>query len=138
RDPALWPVWARLLPHLLALSPATSSTTQLRNMAKNAAWYLVARGNLAAGYILAQQLHQTWRDRLGDDHPNTIAVANTLMYAHRQRGDYHHACELGQDILTRSRRIGGPNHPGTLTSATNLAELLRLLGRVGEAQALNH
>jgi hypothetical protein len=74
-DPVWWPVWARLLPHLLALDPATTTNPELRVMAEQATWYLLARGDLAAGHTLAEQLYQAWRDTLGDDHP--VGAATT-------------------------------------------------------------
>lgn len=45
RDPACWPSWARLLPHLLATDPATSPNPALRDLSCRAAWYLYNRGD---------------------------------------------------------------------------------------------
>ena len=43
--PGTWPAWARLLPHLLALDPAATSNPALRDLACDAAWYLIMRGD---------------------------------------------------------------------------------------------
>jgi hypothetical protein len=76
-DPVWWAVWARLLPHLIALDPAATTNPQLRQMAREATWYLLARGDLTAGHALARQLHQTWQHCLGDDHPDTCTPPTT-------------------------------------------------------------
>jgi hypothetical protein len=136
-DPVWWPTWARLLPHLLHLNPATTTNPQLRNMAAAAAWYLFARGDLTAAHTVADQLHHAWHATLGADHPATLSIANTLATIHRERGNYQRAYELDHDSLTRQRRLHGNDHPDTLNSAGNLANHLHLLGRVEEALALN-
>jgi hypothetical protein len=43
-------------------------------------------------------------------------------------GEYQAARELDQDTLARRRRVFGDDHPGTLTSTSNLAAALRALG----------
>jgi len=136
-DPVWWPVWAGLLPHLLALDPAGSGNGRLRQMAGWAAWYLLARGDLAAGHALAGQLYRAWRARLGADHTDTLDAAHNLAHAHRLRGDYGRAHDLDEDTLARSRRLLGEDHLDTLSSANSLACDLRELGRVGEALALD-
>ncbi len=45
QDPARWPGWARILPHLLATDPATSSSPDFRDLACRALWYLWYRGD---------------------------------------------------------------------------------------------
>jgi len=55
----------------------------------------------------------------------------------KDMGRYADARDLNQDILDRSRRILGEDHPGTLASASNLAEGLRRLGEVAAARDLD-
>jgi hypothetical protein len=136
-NPVWWPVWARLLPHLLALDPDSTGNQRLRQMAHWAAFFLLARGDLAAGHALAGRLYRAWRDRWGGDDYATLAAAHTLAYAHRLRGDHRRAHELDQDTLARCRRVLGQDHHDTLTSASNLANDLRALGRVDEALVLD-
>ena len=44
-NPATWPRWARLMPHVLAADLAATATLGLRWMACNACWYLMAHGD---------------------------------------------------------------------------------------------
>ena len=53
--PSTWPGWARLLPHLLALDPDTS-TAALSGLTYDGAWYLIRRGDARNGYDLARRL----------------------------------------------------------------------------------
>ena len=74
-NPVTWPRWAQLMPHLLAADLAATGSPGLRWMACDACWYLLARGDTRTAHDLAADLHQHWRDRLGDDHENTLAAA---------------------------------------------------------------
>ena len=66
---------------------------------------------------------------LGEDHPDTLSIANTLAFVQRALGDYQAARELDEDTLARRRRILGEDHPDTLASAENLAADLKALLR---------
>ena len=132
-NPATWPRWARLVPHLLAANLATADRHELRQLACDACHYLMARGDTRIAYKLASDLRQQWRDRLGDDHEHTLEIARCLAWALAARGRYAEARDLDQDILDRRRRILGEDHPDTLYSATFLAADLRHLGEVQAA-----
>ena len=136
-NPVTWPRWAQLMPHLLAADLAATDTRDLRWMACNACGYLLARGDTRTAHVLAAGLHRQWRDRLGDDHENTLAVAHYLAWALRDMGRYAEARELDEDTLARCRRVLGDDHPNTLASATNLAVDLRGLGEYQAARELD-
>jgi hypothetical protein len=134
-DPVTWPRWARLMPHLLAADLADSPV--LRGVARNACWYLLARGDTRPGHDLASDLRQRWRDQLGDDHAHTLKAATYLAWALRAMGHYIEARELDEDTLARSRRVLGEDHRDTLGSANNLATDLRYLGEYQAARELD-
>ena len=136
-NPVTWPRWAQLMPHLLAADLAATGSRDLRWMACNACWYLLARGDTRTAHALAADLRQHWRDRLGDDHENTRATATYLAWALRDMGRYAEARELNEDTLARCRRVLGEDHPHTLTSANNLADDLRNLGEYQAARELD-
>ena len=136
-NPVTWPRWAQLMPHLLAADLAATDSAALRWMACNACWYLLARGDTRTAHDLAAQLHQDWRGRLGDDHENTLAIANYVAWALRDMGRYADARELDEDTLARLRRVLGDDHPNTLASANNLAWDLRELGEYQAARELD-
>jgi hypothetical protein len=131
-NPVTWPRWAQLMPHLLAADLAATERPALRGMANDTCWYLLARGDARTAHVLAADLHQQWRDRLGDGHADTLAVAHYLAWALRDVGRYAEARELDEDTLTHRRRVLGDDHPDTLRSANNLA---LDLGDLGEYQA---
>jgi hypothetical protein len=67
------------MPHLLATDLAATEHPPLRRMAYNACDYLLARGDTRTAHVLAADLHQQWRDRLGDDHRDTLTAASDLV-----------------------------------------------------------
>ena len=136
-DPAAWPGWGRLMPHLLAAGLAGTDSPGLRRLACQACRYLLVRGDTRTAFGLASDLHQQWRDRLGADHEHTLAVANCLGWALEAMGRWGEARDLAQDTLDRRRRVLGQDHPDTLTSAHNLAVYLSLLGEVQAARDLD-
>jgi len=138
-NPDTWPWWARLMPHLLVLAVGLAATDSpaLRQMACNACYYLIERGDTRSGLDLASDLRPQWRDRLGDDHEQVRAITHYLGWALRAMGRYAEARDLAQDSLDRSRRVLGEDHPDTLRSATDLALDLRDLGEVRAARDLD-
>jgi hypothetical protein len=137
-DPATWPRWAQLMPHLLAADLATTDSPGLRSLACNACWYLISRGDAPTCHDLAHGLRLPWRDRLGDDHEQVLAITRYLGWALMRMGRHAQARDLHQDNLARYRRILGEDHPETLFAANNLAADLRGLGDAHAARDLAH
>ncbi|MFD9491845.1 FxSxx-COOH system tetratricopeptide repeat protein, partial [Streptomyces sp. NPDC060005] len=132
-----WPIWARLLPHILAADPATSPDPDLRRVACDAVWYLLSRGNaLSARDISAHQMLQ-WRASLGLEDEHTARATHNLARAWRDLGQYEEARRLHATLLERNREVLGEDHPITLGSASSLAIDLRRLGRLTAAKELD-
>jgi tetratricopeptide (TPR) repeat protein len=68
--------------------------------------------------------------------PNTLESADSLSYNLRELGQYEQARQLGEDTLTRSRRVLGDDHPHTLHAAHHLAIYLWDLGQYEPARHL--
>jgi len=136
-NPATWPDWARLTPHVLAAGLAATDSPALRELAGHTCWYLIERGDTRTAHDLANGLHQQWRDRLGEDHEDTLAAAHYLAWTLLEMGRYAESRDLNRDTLARRRRILGQDHPDTLYSTHNLAVSLRKLGDVEAARDLN-
>ena len=136
-NPATWPRWAQLMPHLLAADLAATSNPDLRWMACNACWYLLARGDTRTVHDLANDLREHWHERFGDDDEHTLTVTYYVAWALREMGSYADARGLDQDTLERRRRVLGEDHPSTLQSAASLAIGLRALGEVEAARDLD-
>jgi hypothetical protein len=135
-NPALWPAWASLLPHLLAVNPAESDNPDLRQLAARALLYLLRRGDGVTAENLGTTLHRQWAERLGPDHPDTLTAATELAHAYRERGHLAATRALIEDTLARRRRVLGEDHPDTLRSASDLAVTLGDLGDLRPAREL--
>src|SRR5262249_21262988 len=127
--PATWHQWAQPAPHVLAAALAATASPALRELADDTCWYLIERGDTRTAHDLAHGLRQRWRDRLGEDHEDTLAAAHYLAWALLEMGRYAESRDLNQDTLARRRRVLGEDHPETLYSAHNLAITLRKLGQ---------
>ena len=136
-NPASWQGWAQLLPHILAIEPSVSSDPSLRDLACNAAWYLLRRGDMNGSHDLAKNLYDEWTQQLGRDDYHTRCAAIKLAQALREMGRYAEARHLDEDSLARTRRLVGEDHPDTLGSAGNLAADLRRLGEYQAARELD-
>jgi tetratricopeptide (TPR) repeat protein len=137
RDPAHWPQWAMLLPHLLATDPAHTANEAVREFACNATWYLLNRGDGRTALALAREFRESWLESYGPDDRFTLTVAGILADALRTVDQHEEAYALGEDILARRRRVLGDDDPATLTAASNFAVTLALLGQHEQARALD-
>src|SRR5262249_28141714 len=136
-DPAAWPLWARLMPHLLAADLAATSDPGLRALASEVHWYLRERGEYSRSRDLASALHRQWRQRPGEDDLDTLRIGHAHAAALIRMGNAVAARELDEDILARRRRLLGDDHFETLRSANTLACDLRGLGQVQAARELD-
>ncbi|WP_307036566.1 FxSxx-COOH system tetratricopeptide repeat protein [Streptomyces canus] len=136
-DPVGWPVWQVLLPHLLAVDPASLATTDGRWALLGACWYLMDRGQPRPARDRLQLLYDTLLQQLGPDHHAALGGANDLARAYDETQDPERARALDADTLQRHRRLHGDDHLDTLASADNLAIRLTVLGRHEEALALH-
>ncbi|MGH3874656.1 MAG: FxSxx-COOH system tetratricopeptide repeat protein [Pseudonocardiaceae bacterium] len=137
RDPARWPGWALILPHLLATDPATSPNPDLRDLTIRAAWYLYYRGESHPARDLAEHLHRRWCEERGPDDRHTLRIAYILVRFLIDIGPYSHVRRLGEDTVARCRRVLGDDDPDTLSAAHFLAIVLHEEGAFEQARQLN-
>jgi DNA-binding SARP family transcriptional activator len=137
RDPACWPGWAQILPHVLAADPATSSIPGLWDLACRGVWYLYYRSDSRPGRDLAEHLHRQWNQRRGPDDRHTLRAAHVLVLFLASFGPYQRACQLAEDTFARCRRVFGDDNPDTLDAAHHLAICLHLVGSFEQARQLN-
>jgi hypothetical protein len=140
-NPTVWPQWQRLLPHVLAATDPTRGLDEVAGevswLLESAAGYRQTRGEPHAALPLFRRANDLYRDRLGEDHPSTLASANNLALNLRAVGERQQARTLDEDTLTRRRRVLGEDHPDTLASANNLARDLHALGEHQQARTLD-
>jgi tetratricopeptide (TPR) repeat protein len=139
-NPSAWPIWRQLLPHVLAaaghdvaLNLAPVPATRLLD---GAATYLLMRGEPQAALAPYERTYDVRREKLGNEHLDTLTSANNLALNLYWLGDYRRASALDEDTLSRRRRILGEDHPDTLTSASQLATDLWLLSDYSQARIL--
>lgn len=118
---------------------------------------LAESGSLGAAVDLFRQFRTTALQRLGPDHPDTLAARCQLAYLRARAGDLTSAFAACEDLLTDQSRALGPHHPDTLTTrhlfhylrgetgspveaatalAALLSDLVRVLGRDHQAVLL--
>ena len=139
-DPSGWPLWRRLLPHVLAAAgrdvALDAVPAEATGLLDRAATYLLGRGELQAALAPYERAYDVRRDKFGADHPDTLTSASNLALNLWWLGEYQRARALDEDTLTRRRRILGDDHPDTLTSASQLANDLFGLGNYRQAREL--
>jgi Tetratricopeptide repeat len=118
-----WPLWRRLLPHVLAaagrdeaLVAAPAEATRLlddavtyqrvsrgddrgRSPADRRQWHQAALAALAA----CERAYDVRRQKFGQDHPDTLTSASHLALSLFELGEYQRARALDEDTLTRRR-----------------------------------
>ncbi|ARE79433.1 hypothetical protein B6R96_36000 (plasmid) [Streptomyces sp. Sge12] len=123
-DPATWPTWRTLIPHLEALAahaPASTDTDTTALLLRRAGNFLNNQGQLTRTIAYQQRALATMVRVLGEDHPDTLTSRNNLAYAYQSAGDLGRAIPLYEQTLTDSLRVLGEDHPLTGTFQSNLA-----------------
>ena len=128
QDPAGWPGWRMLLPHIDALAshaPPDTDTQATAYLLNQAGLFLNGQGQpgRAAGYL--QRALAGCVRVLGADHPDTLTSRNNLAAAYRAAGDLGRAIPLHEQTLADRQRVLGADHPDTLASRNNLAAAYR-------------
>ncbi|MFI0411099.1 tetratricopeptide repeat protein [Actinomadura sp. 3N508] len=123
-DPAQWPVWQTLLPHITALADHTNPETDTSDTARLLNWtasFLDAQGVLDRAIAYFQRTVTERQRTLSEDHPDTLASRNNLASTYQAAGDLERAIPLHEQTLVDRTRVLGEDHPDTLVSRNNLA-----------------
>ena len=139
-DPAGWPDWRMLLPHIDALAshaPPDTDTQHTADLLNQAGMFLDSQGQpgRAAGYLQRALAGSAWV--LGADHPDTLTVRHNLAFTYREAGDLGRAIPLYEQALADRQRVLGADHPQTLNSRSNLAYAYQAAGDLGRAIPLH-
>ena len=135
-DPADWPDWRMLLPHIDALAshaPPDTDDQDTASLLNDAGLFLKGQGQpvRAAGYF--QRALTSYARVLGTNSPHTLASRNNLARAYQDAGDLGRAIPLLEQNLTGCKRVLGARHPRTLASRNNLAGAYQAAGDLGRA-----
>ena len=120
---------AHFLPQQHLTEAANSLRHRLGMFYEYAGWYLQAK-------MVATENQQFFNERLGAEHPNTLASQNNLASTLRAQGDLKGARLLQETVLEAQQRVLGAEHPDTLGSKNNLASTLKAQGDLVGARAL--
>nr|VFJ68570.1 MAG: Tetratricopeptide repeat-containing protein [Candidatus Kentron sp. DK] len=97
---------------------------------------LLNAGKYTEAEFFARQALAFGQQRLGPEHPDTLASINNLAGLYQVQGRYGEAQTLYERALAAREKVLGPEHPDTLISLNNLAALYQAQSRYGEAQTL--
>jgi tetratricopeptide (TPR) repeat protein len=140
RDPKVWPVCARLLPHAqLAVDQAGEQVVEPRAtswLLDRIATYLHYRGEFSSARPLYERALAICEKVLGPDHPDTATSLNNLAGLLLDQGELAAARPLFERALAIHERVLGPDHPNTAANLNNLAGLLRDQGELAAARPL--
>lgn len=139
QNPAGWPTWRRLLPHIDAIAghladdegqvPPLALWTATANVLLDQG--LVER---ALGYFLRALADGQRVD--GPDHPDNLALRHNLGHAYTIAGDHAEAISTLEQSVSDRERVIGSDHPDTLTSRNSLATAYMAAGDHPRAIAL--
>jgi tetratricopeptide (TPR) repeat protein len=116
--------WRRLLPHAhyaLSHSPADDGNQERLRLAWKFAETLQIDGQYEKAMELFEQVTQSRKRVLGDEHLETLASMNNLASTYMSQGQWNYAQELQVQAMQTMKRVLGNEHPDTLTSMNNLA-----------------
>ncbi|MFD0265332.1 tetratricopeptide repeat protein [Streptomyces sp. NPDC127106] len=139
RDPASWPLWRSLLPHIDALvqnAPASADLPATADLLNHAGGYLHGQGlgNRAVPHL---ERALAFRERnLGPHHHRTSDSLNNLAAARQAIGDLAGAIELFERALAVIERHMGEDHPLSVGTRSNLAGVVLESGDVRRATAM--
>ncbi|MGW4895097.1 FxSxx-COOH system tetratricopeptide repeat protein [Kitasatospora sp. NPDC004240] len=136
-DPANWPAFSDLWPHLAPSLAYLCDETRTRQLHIDRLRYLWKRGDLTRARRLGYDLDAVWTDRLGTDDRQTLQLRFQLANVLRSAGDHAAALSLDETILGSQRRVLGEQDPDTLATAGSLAADLRSAGRFRDALDLD-
>jgi tetratricopeptide (TPR) repeat protein len=139
-DPASWPVYARLLPHVLAVTNHAQTldiepeATAL--LLSEAGLYLLQRADHQEAHTLVERSLAIREEHLGADHPDTAQSLNDLALVVHSEGAYEQARGLYERALAIRETRLGPDHLDTAQTLNNLGKSLRDQGDLDRARAL--
>jgi tetratricopeptide (TPR) repeat protein len=139
-DPGGWPLWRRLLPHVLAAADRDAALdtvpAEATRLLDRAATYLMVCGEFQAALAPCERAYELRRDKFGPDHPDTLASASNLAFTLGVLGEVQRSKTLDEDTMARRRRVLGEDHPDTLATAGQLALGLYASGNFARAREL--
>ncbi|MFJ9459703.1 FxSxx-COOH system tetratricopeptide repeat protein, partial [Kitasatospora sp. NPDC101447] len=136
-DPASWPAFERIWPHLEPSRAQTCEDTDTRQLLIDRVCYLWKRGELDRAWELGQALDAEWTSKLGENDRQVLLLRFQLANVLRSRGNYSDALALDEALFERGRRSMSEHHPYTWAAGASVAADRRALGRFQAALDLD-
>ncbi|MGV9246242.1 tetratricopeptide repeat protein [Streptomyces sp. NPDC003710] len=139
QDPATWPAWRSLIPHLKALvdhTPPERDTAATLSLLSDAGHFLRNQGSVYMAVTYAERALSGSERLFGATHPQTLDRRNDLAGAHRAAGNFGEAVPLLESTLADYEHVLGTDHPDTLAARSNLAGAYWAVGILGRAISL--
>ncbi|MEU7868850.1 FxSxx-COOH system tetratricopeptide repeat protein [Dactylosporangium sp. NPDC049140] len=144
-DPATWPRYRILWPHLDASDALACHDELVRELLIDQVGFLRLQGSLERARERAEEIDRAWTDALGAEFPDRRHAARRqllhLRYHRaivlRELARVDEAYALDTEVLGAQRELLGYEHAHTLMTAGGLAADLRALGRYHEALELD-
>jgi tetratricopeptide (TPR) repeat protein len=138
-DPAEWPTWRILLPHITALVSHSSASTDTKitaNLLHQVGSFLLGQGQLAQATEYLQRAI-AGRERIVDSgDPDILKGRNNLACVYLEAGDTSQAITLFEENLANQQRVLSSEHPDVFTSRNNLARAHMDAGHLAQAITL--
>ncbi|KAF8201999.1 hypothetical protein K438DRAFT_592924 [Mycena galopus ATCC 62051] len=99
-------------------------------------WILRAAGKYAQAKKLLMEVLKSFKELLGNSHPDTLCVMGTLATIHSDLGEYQKAKELNVIVLEQEKQLLGNSHLNTLQTMGVLAVIHTGLGEHEKAKEL--
>ncbi|WP_367130747.1 tetratricopeptide repeat protein [Saccharothrix sp. HUAS TT1] len=136
-DPATWPRWRSVLPHLADLGPHDDSDLDLETA--TLLYYGAGFTGEIGSHQVAEALYRRAIDlstgAVGADHRETFAARHALGHLLQGKGDLAGAEAEHRTLVADQTRVLGADDSDTLDSRKCLAGVLREQGRWDEAEA---
>ncbi|MFE6287368.1 FxSxx-COOH system tetratricopeptide repeat protein [Streptomyces sp. NPDC057877] len=132
-DPAQWPAFAEIVPHLKYAEVLDSQDPAVHRLVFNCLRYMYLSGEYEAGITLGERAMKAWRDWYGDTHPRIWELTHHYTNLTRAVGDYVRTEALDRAAVDHLREERGPLDLDHLRAASGLGADLRGLARYDEA-----
>jgi hypothetical protein len=130
-EPATWPTYRQLLPHVLVLDLISDPEPPGRQLVLDLTDYLINIGAAATAEVLARRATGAWNSGTELDDELAPEASSRLARALFWLGRYEGASELDEAVYQERLRTHGPSARETLKALHNLAVDLTALGGAG-------
>jgi hypothetical protein len=132
-----WPKYTELLPHVRASRMHECEDQWVRRTALHSAVFLSAWGDDQSGLGYCQEIFKYWKDKFGEDKPDTLSAAKQVGICLRALGRYGEAYEVDKHAHAVAKQRLGDDSENTLILANMVAQDVRALGQFTEAWELS-